>query len=174
MKIEKITKTHNKKQFDCGIEPLNNYLKAVSGQHEKKHLARTFGLVSEEDNTTIIGYYTLALMTVDTSSLPDSITKRLPKGELKCALLGRLAIDKRHQRKGHGEYLLVDAIRNTYIASQTVPTPMLVVEAKDGQAKSFYQRYGFIPFPDEPLRLFLTMKDTEKLLFDSGLLEDIP
>ncbi|MCF6146070.1 hypothetical protein PMAG_a2955 [Pseudoalteromonas mariniglutinosa NCIMB 1770] len=65
---------------------------------------------------------------------------------------------------------MIDAIRNSYIASLSVPTPMLVVDAKDDKAKEFYEKYGFIAFPDEPYRLFLTMKDSELLLNRADLI----
>ena len=170
MKIEKITTEHDKKSFDCGVQPLNNYLKKISGQHEKKHLARTFVLSDGKVPSKIIGFYTLAMMSIDQSSLPPEMVKKLPKGNLNCSLLGRLAIDLQHQGQGHGEFLLIDAIRNSYIASLSVPTPMLVVDAKDDKAKEFYEKYGFIAFPDEPYRLFLTMKDNELLLNRADLI----
>ncbi|MDO6636354.1 GNAT family N-acetyltransferase [Pseudoalteromonas carrageenovora] len=170
MKIEKITTEHDKKSFDCGVQPLNNYLKTISGQHEKKHLARTFVLSDGKVPSKIIGFYTLAMMSIDQSSLPPEMVKKLPKGNLNCSLLGRLAIDIQYQGQGHGEFLLIDAIRNSYIASLSVPTPMLVVDAKDDKAKEFYEKYGFIAFPDEPYRLFLTMKDSELLLNRADLI----
>ncbi|MBB1401598.1 GNAT family N-acetyltransferase [Pseudoalteromonas sp. SG45-1] len=170
MKIEKITTEHDKKSFDCGVLPLNNYLKTISGQHEKKHLARTFVLSDGKVPSKIIGFYTLAMMSIDQSSLPPEMVKKLPKGNLNCSLLGRLAIDIQYQGQGHGEFLLIDAIRNSYIASLSVPTPMLVVDAKDDKAKEFYEKYGFIAFPDEPYRLFLTMKDSELLLNRADLI----
>jgi predicted GNAT family N-acyltransferase len=170
MKIEKITTEHDKKSFDCGVQPLNNYLKKISGQHEKKHLARTFVLSDGKVPSKIIGFYTLAMMSIDQSSLPPEMVKKLPKGNLNCSLLGRFAIDLQHQGQGHGEFLLIDAIRNSYIASLSVPTPMLVVDAKDDKAKEFYEKYGFIAFHDEPYRLFLTMKDSELLLNRADLI----
>jgi hypothetical protein len=35
----------------------------------------------------------------------------------------------------------------------------VVMDAKDEAAKAFYQRYGFEPFRDEPMRLWLMLKD---------------
>ena len=34
----------------------------------------------------------------------------------------------------------------------------VIVDAKDRTGVAFYLRYGFISFPDQPLRLFLPMK----------------
>ena len=39
----------------------------------------------------------------------------------------------------------------------------VVVDAKDDNAASFYRRYGFVGFPDQPRRLFLPMAVIETL-----------
>jgi hypothetical protein len=38
----------------------------------------------------------------------------------------------------------------------------MVVAAKDAQAKSFYEKFGFIAFSDLPLRLFLPLKSVHQ------------
>ncbi|MBI2504327.1 MAG: GNAT family N-acetyltransferase, partial [Candidatus Latescibacteria bacterium] len=40
---------------------------------------------------------------------------------------------------------------------------LVVVDAKDEEAGSFYERYGFIKFPERPHRLFLPMKTIARL-----------
>ena len=40
----------------------------------------------------------------------------------------------------------------------------VIVDAKDDDAASFYGRYGFVTFPDQPNRLFLPMAVVEQLL----------
>ena len=40
----------------------------------------------------------------------------------------------------------------------------VVVDAIDERAVRFYRRYDFIPFPDNPRRLFLTMATIAKAL----------
>jgi hypothetical protein len=39
----------------------------------------------------------------------------------------------------------------------------VIVEAKDEGAKQFYKRESFLPFPDQPMKLFLPMADIEAL-----------
>ena len=39
----------------------------------------------------------------------------------------------------------------------------IVVDAKTDDARRFYQKYDFIPFPDFPRKLFLPMKTIKKL-----------
>jgi hypothetical protein len=38
----------------------------------------------------------------------------------------------------------------------------VVVDAKDERSKAFYQKYGFEPFPDRPLRLFILTATIQK------------
>jgi ribosomal protein S18 acetylase RimI-like enzyme len=80
------------------------------------------------------------------------------------AMLGRLAVDSNHTRQGLGEHLLLDAMQKVLMTSETVGTLVLVVDAKDQQAAAFYQHFDFIPFPSQPLRLFLPLATIERAL----------
>ena len=57
----------------------------------------------------------------------------------------------------------MDALHRALVASRAVASVAVVVDAKDDNALAFYQRYGFIPFADEPKRLFLPMGTIERL-----------
>ncbi|MCP9266651.1 hypothetical protein M5U04_00695 [Xenorhabdus sp. XENO-1] len=88
MKIECLNKNkHDRNNFDCGEPALNNYLKAVSGQHDKKDLSITFVLTSSQNESQIKGYYSLALCTVELDELPEKISKKYPSS-LYCTLIG--------------------------------------------------------------------------------------
>ncbi|WP_233420726.1 GNAT family N-acetyltransferase [Xenorhabdus nematophila] len=84
------------------------------------------------------------------------IAKKYPSA-LHCALIGRLAISKPFQRQGLGEILLIDAIRKAIASSKSIPTPMIIVDAKDDIAKKFYMNVGFQEFPQMKRRLFMPM-----------------
>lgn len=45
----------------------------------------------------------------------------------------------------------------------------LAAHAKDEQARSFYERYDFIPSPSGPLHLFLLLKDVRAMLAEDCL-----
>lgn len=170
MQVHKLDSSlHNRAAFDCGDTALNNYLKTLSGQHNKKHLSRTFVLTSRNSESSILGYFSLALTQVSLDQLPEHLHKKYPQS-VKAALLGRLAVNKSDQGKGLGAVLLIDAVLKAYNASLIVPTPMLVVDAKDQKAKSFYLHYGFEPLPESDLTLMLTMKQAELLLRAAKLL----
>jgi GNAT superfamily N-acetyltransferase len=78
--------------------------------------------------------------------------------------MARLAVDKGLQGKGLGGVLLADAMKRVWTASEAVPVQAVVVRAKDDRASRFYRSHGFIPFPHEPLHLYLPMKTVSRLL----------
>ena len=69
-------------------------------------------------------------------------------------------IARRHHRqrvRGRriGELLLADAVRRILSAGRSVAIFAIVVDAKDERARTFYQAFGFTPFPTRPGRFFL-------------------
>jgi hypothetical protein len=52
-------------------------------------------------------------------------------------------------------------------ASQSLAVYAVVVDAKDEQARAFYERFGFIRLPDEGKRLFYPLTAIERLIGDS-------
>lgn len=164
MKVEHLNKkTHDRNTFDCEEIDLNNYLKTTSGQHNKKDLSRTFVLTSSGNPSQIKGFYSLALCTVELDDLPKEIAKKYPTS-IHCALIGRLAIHKTYKRQGLGSILLVDAIRRSIESSKSIPTPMIIVDAKNDIAKKMYLDLGFESFPNKENRLFMTTATAQAML----------
>lgn len=155
VKLDKAT--HDRQQFDCGVESLNNYLKVMASQQSQKDNTRTFVLVEEQNSARIIGYYTLTMTPIDLSALPDKLQKKHHNAS-SGGLIARLAIDKRYAKQGNGEWLLIDALNRLLQASETVAFPVVIVDAKDG-AIGFYEKFGFTPFLDSTNKLFLTIAD---------------
>ena len=60
--------------------------------------------------------------------------------------------------KGHGARLLNEAMEKAWRVAQQVGGFGLFVDAKEGAA-SFYEHYGFEPFPDDPATLVLRISD---------------
>ena len=109
--IEFLEKKHRRENFDCGKALLNNYLKTQAGQDINRKLSTCFVLADPQTND-IQGYYTLSNNSIPISSFPEQIQKKLPKSytSIPTTLLGRLAMDKKHQGKGIGKFLLIDAL----------------------------------------------------------------
>ena len=105
--------------------------------------------------------YTLSATSILLADLPDETARKLPKyPHVPATLLGRLAIDSRCQGRGYGELMLLDALRRAraLLATSSVASYAVVVDAINERARSFYEHYEFCSFPDRKLRLFLPMK----------------
>ncbi|MGM0418298.1 MAG: GNAT family N-acetyltransferase [Thermodesulfobacteriota bacterium] len=153
---------HDRKSFNCSIEALNNYLKLMASQQDKKDNNRTFILEDETNNSRIAGFYTLTMATIDIRGLPSNLQKKHNFSNT-AGLIARLAVDKRYKGKGFGEWLLIDALKKLLSASDTVAFPIIIVDAKEG-SKLFYEKYGFTQFHDSKNKLFITIADVRASL----------
>ncbi|CCE23443.1 putative acetyltransferase [Methylotuvimicrobium alcaliphilum 20Z] len=153
---------HDRNRFNCGVEPLNNYLKVMASQQAKKDSTRTFILEDEASESKIVGFYTLTMTPVDLKALPSQLQKKHPSS-ISGGLIARLAVDERYKGKGYGEWLLLDALKKLLQASDSVGFPIVIVDAKDG-AKHFYEKYGFTTFRDAENKLFITIADIRSSL----------
>jgi len=155
--IELLDKKHNRADFDCGKEFLNNYLKNQAGQDQKRKLAVCF-VLSELETNSVQGYYTLSNSSIPLSHFPENIQKKLPKSYLSISttLLGKLAIDKKQQGKGIGKILLIDALKRSYEISQEIGSFAVVVDPIDKEAEVFYEKYDFIKLPDSEKMIIAT------------------
>jgi GNAT superfamily N-acetyltransferase len=159
-RVEPLGATHDRTGFESGVESLDRYFRSQAGQDSRKNMAAPFVLVLPDG--TIAGYYTLSSMSVRPGELPEQIVRKLPKYPLVPAtLLGRLAVDQSHQGKGYGRFLLADALHRA--ARSEIASFAVIVDTKDENAHRFYERESFLPFPDQPLKLFRPMADIRRL-----------
>ncbi|MGD9109079.1 MAG: GNAT family N-acetyltransferase [Gammaproteobacteria bacterium] len=150
-------KKHDKKGFSCGIEALDRYITQQAGQDKRRSVTATY-ILSKENHDAVLGYYTLSATSILLTDLPEKTIKKLPRyPTIPATLLGRLAVDNKYQGNRLGELLLVDALKRSLDISNSIASFSLVVNAKTESAIKFYQRYGFIQFPDHKTRLFLPM-----------------
>ena len=120
-----------------------------------KGVAVSYVLVSAADAAQIAGYVTLSATAVRLDAMPVTVAKQLPRYPLVPAtLLGRLAIRQSSHGQGLGRYLLMEALERSLEASAIVASTAVVVDAKDDAAVTFYHRYDFIPFVDDPTVCF--------------------
>ncbi len=161
--IEPLSKAHNQKQFDCGEQSLNEYLAQHARQNHDSGMARTFVSVNTDKPNRILGYYSLAVGSIDRANLPTEIMRRLPNFPIPVARLARLAVSKHIQRQGLGEDLLLNALHRCLRVSDEIGLIAIVIDAKHDQAKKFYNRYEFEALPDQPLILWLPMAAVKKM-----------
>ncbi len=148
--INKLEKSHCRKNFDCGNTALNEFIQKRASQVVKRHEAVIY--VAHNDNQ-VLGYYTLSNCHLRQQYDPVLFRKQSPHAMIPCVLLGRLAVDKTCQGKGLGGDLLLHAMTTVKQLAQTIGVAFVLVEAKDQTARAFYEGYGFIRLSSNPLRL---------------------
>ena len=73
----------------------------------------------------------------------------------------RLAVDARHQGRGHGEFMLLDAFSRAL--RNEIASYAFVVDAKDDKAARFCRRCRFRYLAEGSQRLFVPMAEIAKL-----------
>jgi GNAT superfamily N-acetyltransferase len=162
-RIEPLDRSHDRGGFICGKAPLDDFLRSLASQYEKRGLGRTY-VALRGGGKEVYGYYTLASGAIPTSHLPPKVARKLPKHPVPVILLARLAIDQAAQGKRLGEYLLMDALRLSLGLSEAVGLFAVEVDAIDEQAKRFYEKYGFTPLADSDHHLYLPISTIEQMI----------
>jgi len=164
-KIELLAKAHDREGFDCGSEALNLFLKQTARQHAERGISRTFVLVDEDAAAPkpILGFFSLNICQIKSESLTPGEARKLPR-DVSGVRLGRLAVAKERQRQGIGRALLVAAMGKFIEIFNTAGGIGLFVDAKDQDAKCYYEQFGFVPMPSNELELFLPVKTIHEAL----------
>lgn len=160
--IEPIAAEHDCSSFDCGKQPLNDWLSKYALLNHRLGVGRTFVAIVPGQKR-VDGYYCVSAGAVAFDNLPQSLAKGLPRYPTPVGHLGRLAVDKKIQKQGLGETLLFDALESIVRAADFVGIHAIEAIAKDEEAKGFYLKYGFTALCDDPLHLYVKVKTLKKL-----------
>lgn len=163
LRIESLSRRHNREGFDCGNPELNDYLRHTARQHTDKGLSRTEVLVDDEAPDEILGYVTVGLAEIITDTLPPRYAKKYP-AKAHGVKLARLAVARSRQRQGLGALMMVHAMRRALQVADSAGIIGLFVDAKDEAASRYYRRFGFFPLPDDRHKLFLLLVTLRQVL----------
>lgn len=154
-------KAHDRAAFSCGVPQINNYLKLTAKKGTKADVVRIWVAIDAENN--IVGFYGINMHAVEVKEMPASYKKKAMKhGLLPAAFIAMVGVDEKHQGNGLGSALVADALERIARASEEIGTCVIMLDVfddGDGEAvtrrKTYYESFGFIPLPDQPLRLFM-------------------
>ena len=79
-------------------------------------------------------------------------------------IIGRLAVDSRHQGRGLGYGLLRDALLRTLQVARQAGVRAVLLHAMTAGREGFYQRAGFQESPLDPMTMTITIADVERAL----------
>src|SRR6266436_5242606 len=139
LRIVLLGEEHDRGSFICGVESLDRYLKTQAGQDVRRKANAVFVLSERDQAARILGYATLCAMALSQGEVPEAARKHIPRYPLVSAtLIGRLAVSKDRQGQRLGAVLLADALRRAFESASTVGSSMVIVDALDEPAASFY------------------------------------
>lgn len=156
-----LSEKHGIENFDCGNGFLNDWLKKYALVNSRANSAKTFVVCEHQE---VIGYYSLAMGSVDYEEATPRIKKGLARHPIPVVVLARLAVDLRYQKQRIGVSLLKDALLRALTVSEHIGARAVFVNAKDENSKNFYERQGFRPLPSDSLKLLILIKDIKKTL----------
>ncbi|MGH3274332.1 MAG: GNAT family N-acetyltransferase [Streptosporangiaceae bacterium] len=153
---------HDVARFNCGVPSLNAWLAEQALRAQRAGTARTFVWSTTEAPRQVWAYFSLA----PTELARDSLSRGQSSGysTMPGYLLARLAVHAGLRGRGYGGQLLVDALSRAAAAAEAGGGRLVVVDALDEAAASFYRHYEFTPVKDNPRRLVLKMANVRKLL----------
>jgi GNAT superfamily N-acetyltransferase len=156
---------YDRSRFDCGNADLNGWLQRYAGQSEDRDSVRTS--LAVDGRGDIVGYYSLVASEVDPGQAAATLGIGKRRYSVPAMLIARLAVDRSRQGQGLGRSLLVDALQKLAQVGGSVGFEVVVVDAIDDGAASFYRRHGFVAFGEDRHRLSLTTKSL-RLTFGAG------
>ncbi|MBX3301382.1 MAG: GNAT family N-acetyltransferase [Nitrospira sp.] len=157
---EKLSAEHDLAGFDCGEAVLDEWLCRRALINEESGSSRTYVVSAAR---RVVGYYALAVGAVAHASAPGRVKRNMPD-PVPVMVLGRLAVDKDFQGRGIGSGLLRDAVLRTVQAAEIAGIRAILVHAISEAAKRFYQGYGFIASPIDPMTVMITLAEAKDAL----------
>ncbi len=146
--------------FSCGHGDLDEWL-ALHATSATGHGTRTYLLVNEAER--VVGYFSLAPHLLSRGEAPRRLARGAPEN-IPAVLLAKLALDTTLHGQGLGAELLVRALETILGAAREVGGRVIVVDAIDAAARSFYERHDFQPLPGASHRLIMKMSTAARAL----------
>jgi GNAT superfamily N-acetyltransferase len=155
---ELLNERHVIEPFRCGSEPLDSWLQRRALNNQRSGSSRTWVVLDDND---VVAYYASASASILRGSAPKPLQRNQPD-LLPAILLSRLAVSSTFQGRGLGAALLKHFMLKALEVRQRVGVRVVLVHAKDANAKSFYEKYDFVSSPLDPLTLMQVLPPLER------------
>ncbi|REF26642.1 acetyltransferase (GNAT) family protein [Xenorhabdus cabanillasii] len=153
-----LTSSHQLEEFDSGVVTLDQWLKNRALKNNLTGASKTYVVCNE---SRVLAYYSLAASAIVINTAPGHFKRNMPN-PIPVVVLGRLAVDRRLQRKGIGRALVKDAALRVIQAADLIGIRGMIIHALSDEAKSFYETTGFEPSPLDPMLLMATLTDLKR------------
>jgi GNAT superfamily N-acetyltransferase len=157
---EKLSAEHKFSEFDSGEPVLDDWLRRRALNNQASGASRTYVVCV---GRKVVCYYALSAGAIAHTHAPGRIKRNMPD-PIPVVVLGRLAVDKAAQGKGVGTGLLRDAVLRTLQAAEIAGIRAILVHAISEAAKRFYEKYGFVASPVDPMTVMITTAEVAKII----------
>jgi GNAT superfamily N-acetyltransferase len=152
--VEPLADGHDLDAFICGHPSLDAWLREHA-RNATRQGTRTY-LLLDNDTDAVAGYFAIAPHLLERDDAPRRVGRGAPS-RIPAILLAKLALNERLHGRGLGAELLVHALTTIVNAARSAGGRVVVVDAIDDNATSFYQAHDFTPTPDNPHRLVMKL-----------------
>jgi GNAT superfamily N-acetyltransferase len=160
-----ITAIDSVDDFSCTSSEQTQWLRRHAKQSASSSTTRVF-VVTRKDESMVVAYYAWCMAQLDLDAAPERLKKGAGRYPQPVALLARLGVDSRHEGKGLGAALLVDAVTRLLTISDDISCRGLLIHAESAAARDFY--FHLIPeleqSPTDELHLVLLLKNARRTL----------
>jgi predicted GNAT family N-acyltransferase len=159
----RLTDAHTLEGFDCGKESLNSWLIAHAHRADSSGVAHVY-VWTPLGEQKVSAYF--AICPTEVVRNDDGVSGSMAGGYSRIPgyLIARPAIDTSLRGQGYGEQLLLDALGKAVAASEIGGGRLVVVDALDDEAQSFYEYYDFVPVRKRERRLVMKVSTAAKAL----------
>lgn len=158
---ERLTPEHNLDSFACGNRALDTWLRNSALQADRSGTGRTYLWVA--NGRDVVAYFTMAPHLVRRADIPGKVGHGAPDA-IPSVLLARLALGESLHGRGLGSAVLADALAVILEAMRVAGGRLIVVDAIDAGAASFYEHHGFVRVPGSTGRLIMKASSVARSL----------
>jgi acetyltransferase (GNAT) family protein len=162
---ELVAPRHDVSAFECRSVEQTEWLRRHARQSAGTGTSKVF-VVTEHESPVVVAYYAWCMAQVGLEAVPKRLQKGAGRYPQPVALLARLGVDMRHERRGLGAALLQDVFARVAELSMKIGCRGLLVHAESNEARDFYMHLvpEFESSPTNDLHLVLLMKDIRRTL----------
>ena len=165
---------HDRAAFASGVDAVDNFLKKTANKLARADNLRLYAMTDAAG--ALIGFYALNAHAIDYAELPGKYARTRPgHGSIPAAYISMIGVGARHQGRGYGGDLLVDALTRVVQAADAIGIAVVILDVLDdgdpvqvARRKALYESYGFQPLPSRPLRLFLPLATVRQSIAREG------
>ncbi|MEO1582857.1 MAG: GNAT family N-acetyltransferase [Pseudomonadota bacterium] len=161
---------HDRANFSCGVDQVDNYFKRTANKLSKADNVRL--MVMTKGDGSVIGFYALNAHAVRYEELPKKYARTRPShGSIPAAYISMIGRDERYRGSSYGGDLLVDALSRIVAAADQIGISIVMLDVLDCgdpdrtvRRKALYESYGFQELTSVPRRMFLPIAVAAQLI----------